>query len=175
MIQEKPNLRWLVDNRCAIQNTALELHRLLDKSERFKDTQSSLTKQDLVGVLFCLWRGVFLAHGKTSKFQAAPNAAREFLTKVIEDNSIAFGDDKHWKEWTANFYVDCAGHLLAGFTPTPQSNATRRLEALAPVWNLRDYPSGIKERWEYNHDFLKAKMRSFEVILNDSGKSETKK
>jgi hypothetical protein len=175
MNQEEPDMRWLVDNRCAIQNTALDLHLLLEKTEGFKDIQSSLTKQDLVGVLFCLWRGVFLAHGKNSDFGDAPNAAKAFLKKVIEDNSIVFGDDKYWKEWTANFYVDCAGHLLAGFTPTPQSKATPRLEALEPPWDLHAYPPRIKERWKYNHDNLKAKMRSFEEIVSDDKGPERKK
>jgi hypothetical protein len=162
MNQKEPDMRWLVDNRCAIQNTALELHLLLEKAEHFKDMQSSLTKQDLVGVLFCLWRGVFLAHGKKGEFQAAPKAAKQFLKKVIEDNSIAFGDDKNWKEWTANFYIDCAGHILAGFTPTQKCKATPRLEDLDPPWQLHMYPAEITERWEYNHDNLKAKMRSLE-------------
>jgi len=122
-----------------------------------------------------LWRGVFLAHGKNSEFGEAPNSAKAFLKKVIEDNSIVFGDDKYWKEWTANFYIDCAGHLLAGFTPTPQSEATPRLEVLAPRWDLHDYPPGIKERWKYNHNILKAKMRSFDKQVSDPNNREIKK
>jgi hypothetical protein len=169
------SMRWLVDYRCAIQNTALEMHLLLEKAEHLKDIQSSLTKQDFVGVLFCLWRGVFLAHGKKSDFQAAPTAAREFLKKVIEDNSIMWGDDKNWKEWTANFYVDCAGHILAGFARTPESRATHRLEALEPLWILTDYPQGIKDRWMYNHGILIAKMDSFGKNVSDQNKRGTKK
>jgi hypothetical protein len=175
MSQEKPDMRWLVDNRCAIQNTALELHLLIEKAEGFKCMQHSLLKQDLVGVLFCLWRGVFLAYGKNSEPGDPPTAAKEFLQKVIEDNSIVFGDDKHWKEWTANFYVDCAAHLLAGFSPTPESESTPRLETLEPKWNLHEYPPGVKERWKYNHDNLRAKMDSYKKWVNEPKNDKPKK
>jgi hypothetical protein len=161
MKKEKTDMKWLVENRCAIQTTALDLHLLLEEAESIKDLQNSLTKQDLVGVLFCLWRGVFLAHGKKSEPGDPPTAAIEFLAKVIEDNSIGFSDDKNWREWTANFYVDCAAHLLAGFTGTSKSKATSRLETVGTAWKLDEYPTGVKERWTYNHENLKAKMQSF--------------
>jgi hypothetical protein len=81
MNHKEPDMRWIVENRCAIQVTALDLYSLIEKAEGLKTTQISLTMQDLVGALFCLWRGVFLAHGKNSKFQVPPGAAKQFLKK----------------------------------------------------------------------------------------------
>jgi hypothetical protein len=103
-------MKWLVENRIAIQKTALDLYLLIPKKNGSVKKQTSLINQDLVGVIFCLWRGVFLAYEKKIKLGEPLNNAKNFLKKIIEDNSINFGDDKNFKQWTANFYIDFPIH-----------------------------------------------------------------
>jgi hypothetical protein len=163
------NMKWLVENRIEIQRTALELYLLIPEENRSVQTQTSLICQDLVGVLFCLWRGVFLAPEKKSNPGAPLKSSKAFLKKVIDDNSISFSDDKTFKEWTANFYVDCAGRILLGFPASTTGKATERCETISPPWKFENYPGGIKERWEYNHKILKAKIKS----MKESAKGQT--
>jgi hypothetical protein len=160
MNNDEINTRWLVNNRIAIQETALDLYLLIPNKNGAIKKQISLIHQDLVGAFFCLWRGVFLAHDKNSKRGKPLDNAIAFLKKVIDDNAITFGDDKTFREWTANFYIDCAGRILSGFPPSKTGKATKRCETISPRWEIENYPSDIKERWEYNHKILKAKIQS---------------
>jgi hypothetical protein len=133
MNQKRKNMQWLVENRSAIQRTALDLFDLLpEEGQPPSEKRISLIQQDLVGVLFCLWRGVFLAHEKTGELGKPLGHAKYFLKKIIDDNSIGFSDDKRFMEWTANFYVDGAGRILAGFPSSTSSKATHRCEAILP-------------------------------------------
>jgi len=165
----RQDMEWLVENRNAIQKTALDLYDLLQGDGRpwiladgkpMPQMQIALIKQDLVGVFFCLWRGVFLAANKASKLGEPPAHAISFLTKIISDNSISFLDDKKYNQWTANFYVDSAGRILNGFVPSATSKATPRCEAIEPKWIIDDFPASIKDRWKYNHDIFQKKIRS---------------
>ena len=159
-MNEAKTMKWLVHHRSEVQKTAHDLYLLIPKKKRPVKKHISLIHQDLVGVLFCLWRGVFLAHNKDSNPGDPLFNASAFLKKVIEDNAITFGDDKTFKEWTANFYVDCAGRILIGFPISTTGKATGRCETISPLWIVEDYPSDIKGRWEYNHKILKAKINS---------------
>jgi hypothetical protein len=160
MDADERKMKWLVENRIEIQKTALDLYSLIANEQRPVNKQTSLIHQDLVGAYFCLWRGVFLAQDKHSKLGVPHNNALDFLRKVIDDNSITFGDDKTFREWTANFYVDCAGRILLGFPPSRTGRDTRRCETVSPAWVVEDYPSDIRERWKYNHTILKRKIQS---------------
>ena len=166
MSEDEIKMKWLVDNRIEIQKTAFNLYLLLPQVNGSAKLQTSLIHQDLVGAFFCLWRGVFLAHEKSSDLGEPLEHAREFLKKVIDDNSITFGDDKKFKEWTANFYVDCAGRILSGFPPSMTGKATPRCETVSPQWAIEDYPSEIKDRWRYNHKILKAKIKTLTESVN---------
>jgi len=159
-MSEAEKMKWLVDNRSEVQKTAHDLYSLIPKEKGPVKKRISLIHQDLVGVLFCLWRGVFLAHHKDTNSGDPLFDAAAFLKKVIEDNAITFGDDKTFKGWTANFYVDCAGGILMGFPISMTGKATGRCETISPLWVVEDYPADIKERWEYNHRILKAKIQS---------------
>jgi hypothetical protein len=160
MNEGKPTMKWLVKSRIAIQETALDFYLLIPKKKGSVKKQISLINQDLVGVIFCLWRGVFLAYEKKRIPGEPLDNAKKFLKKIIEDNSITFGDDKNFKQWTANFYIDCAGRILSGFPTSKNSKATKRCETILPLWKIEEYPEQIKERWIYNHEILKRKIRS---------------
>ena len=160
-------MKWLVDNRSAIQQTAFILYNLLPaRNQRPSTKRISFIHQDLVGALFCLWRGVFLAHEKTSKLGMPLSHAKDYLKRIIETNSISFGEDKNAMEWTANFYVDGAGRILAGFPTSKRSKATARCETILPLWRIEDYPEQIKDRWKYNHEILMGKIRSLEKEIS---------
>lgn len=175
MNDRRESMEWLVKNRIAIQETALKLYDLLpEDGEPLSTIQISLIRQDLVGAFFCLWRGVFLAHDKKNVPGKPIEHAKEFLKKVIETNTIAFNDDKNASQWTANFYVDGAGRILAGFPTSKRSNATPRCEKIWPPWKIEDYPSQIKDRWKYNHKILKGKIRSFGDELKRTKDRKTK-
>ena len=126
-MNDAANLKWLVEKRNEIQLTALELLKLLKNS---KGKNLSLAKQDLVGVTFSLWRGVFLAYNKGNDIGGSRGNSEEFLEKVITDNAITFSDDKTFSGWTANYYVDNAGRILAGFPPRKNSKSSPRCEAI---------------------------------------------
>jgi hypothetical protein len=160
MNEDEAKMKWLVENRINIQKTALDLYLLIPKEKDSVKKQTSLIHQDLVGAFFCLWRGVFLAYEKKTKLGEPLEHATKFLKKIIDDNTIAFSDDKNLREWTANFYIDCAGRILAGFPTSKGSKATKRAETISPMWKIEKYPSDIKKRWEYNHRILNRKIQS---------------
>jgi hypothetical protein len=168
MNQKRQDMQWLVSNRSAIQQTALDLYDLLlEEGQNPPQKKTSFIQQDLVGAFFCLWRGVFLAHEKTSKFGTPLRHAKAYLTKIIDNNAISFNDDKNSMEWTANFYVDGAGRILAGFPSSTSSKATARCETIPPLWEIEKYPAQIKDRWKYNHEILKGKIHSLRKDLAD--------
>jgi hypothetical protein len=171
MSDERINMEWLVNNRTAIQETALKLYDLLpEEGAPLSTMRISLIRQDLVGAFFCLWRGVFLAHDKKNDPGEPVQHAKGYLKKIIQSNTILFGDDQKSNEWTANFYVDGAGRILAGFPSSELRQATPRCESISPLWKIENYPPNIKDRWKYNHDILKGKIESFRNEINPESK-----
>jgi hypothetical protein len=164
---ERVNLDWLVKRRNEIQETAFVLFDLTSSVEnRPLSKKHSLILQDLIGVTFSLWRGVFLAFDKTSDFGKPIKHARLFLKRIVETNNIAFIDDKNSKEWTANYYVDNAGRILQGFPTVDEKIATPRCESLEPKWDFLEYRKfSIQDRWRYNYKILKGKVETLKNHL----------
>lgn len=97
------NYDWLVKRRCNIQEFLLVLHKRLLRSKRKSKPRQILHL--LLGVGFSLWRAAFLIH-KHKKSQ--DDCAIEFLKTLIEENAIAFRQDKDASAWTVGYYLNDA-------------------------------------------------------------------
>jgi hypothetical protein len=66
--------------------------------------------------VFSLWRAVFLIHKSQTKRRLnepeIDTHARLFLLKVIETNTILFGDDVNYREWSGGYYVNNAWYRV---------------------------------------------------------------
>jgi len=97
-------------------------------------------------------RGDVFAHGK------------DFLEKIIEDNSISYPQDRKSKEWTFNYYT---------------SNARSRLEKLSTSWNgavpaYQVQKRSATARWDYCQKLLDEAVSGFERLLMKEQASEHK-
>ena len=150
------HLEWAIDSRTKNQKSCLKLLMLLREYESFwKAKALSKAAQDLIAVAFSLWRAAFLAD-KTGKREEVLKHGVAFLEKVIETNSISFGQDKNSNEWTFNYYT---------------KNARSSLTILARNWDfLSPYEGGTRkaiERWDYCQALLDQALVKFESHLGD--------
>lgn len=133
------HLEWAIERRAANQRSCLKLLKLfVEHPQIWKTKRFSFAAQDLVAVGFSLWRAAFLAE-RTGKREAVFGDAKEFLGRMIEDNSIAYPQDKLLREWTFNYYT-----RSARFT----------LQNLADGWPeaVEEYATGTRtptDRWDY--------------------------
>src|SRR5258708_1169848 len=104
-------LSWLVDRRCSIQQALLDVLKLMrDKNLTASDDDSvKRIASLLVGTGFSLWRAVFLSHPQR-KWEMNLQDATAYLQKVIQTNTIAFGDDLRMDGWAFAYYLQNA-HL----------------------------------------------------------------
>lgn len=151
------HFQWLVENRHRNQMCALQLRLLLrDHEKTWKTGRYSYAAQELVSVSFSLWRAVFLAE-KTGKRSAVFNDGLSFLERVIEDNSIAYAQDKAMREWSFNYYTKAARfsleylHRLYPTASPSYLHATRK----------------PKERWEYCQTLLEQAVLQFRSHLDN--------
>lgn len=100
---DKGWLRWLVNSRAETMRVSLELYALLSK-QKFEGEQRRRA-QRLAFVSFSLWRAVFLADRKADDRM---DHALGFLKRMIEDNAIAYTQDKQYNAWTFRYYADTA-------------------------------------------------------------------
>lgn len=106
---EIEHLEWLVARRSEIQSLALRL-LILRKDRRFatkRAAQGSGTLDLMIGVVYSLWRAVFLAHAKREG-KNIPDGAMNFLQTLIEDNAIGYAQEQKHRNWTVGFYVNNA-------------------------------------------------------------------
>src|SRR5689334_2535774 len=93
-VDRTEHFQWLVDSRNRNQTCSLRLRLLLkDHEKRWKTKQLSMGAQELISVCFSLWRAVFLSE-KTGKRSAVFDDGLKFLERIIEDNAIAYAQDK---------------------------------------------------------------------------------
>ena len=102
------HLSWLIEARAKNNKTGLKLLSL------FHDYPAEIRKhlyideaQELVAIAFSLWRAAFLADRKGLKEERLIDA-ESFLRKVLVDNQIGFTQDRLWREWAFNYYLDDA-------------------------------------------------------------------
>jgi hypothetical protein len=103
------DLDWLVEARNKIQALMLDIYKIELPIEGQKG-QLHL----LIGAAFSLWRAVFLVDTSNRKRESNElhKDAKDFLRKVIETNSILFGDDIKFRNWSSGYYVNNARYRL---------------------------------------------------------------
>ncbi len=117
-----------------------------------------MTAQALIGVSFSLWRAAFLAD-KTGNKGESLKSATSFLEQIIQNNVIGFTQDRNDREWTFNYYVNNARHLL--------QTIPMKHRDLVPGWTVtKRTPT---ERWNYIQDMLRQTVAKFGDALRSSG------
>jgi hypothetical protein len=146
--------QWLVKHRAATQKTSAELYRLLREYE-VEIEGMGFTTQALIGVSFSLWRSAFLSD-KTGNPEDTYESGVKFMSEMLQNNAIAYSQERNSKDWTFNYYA---------------TNARLRLEDLKrkrPEWKIgvvlpaKDTP---KTRWEFLQAAFEKAVAGFESHL----------
>lgn len=159
------HFQWLVDARHRNQTCALKLRSLLkDYEKNWKTKQHSLSAQELISVSFSLWRAVFLAD-KTGKRSAVFDDGLSFIERVIEDNAIAYPQDKAMREWSFNYYTRAARYSLEFLHANWPNVCPKYVKATR----------GPKERWEYCQRLLEESADGFRAYFETPRPSKVPK
>lgn len=156
-VTKHDHLEWAIRSRARNQECCLKLLRLFDEDPAFWKTKTaSRASQELLAVAFSLWRAAFLAD-KTGKREQVFTHGRDFLARLIEDNAIAYPQDKTAREWSFNYYT---------------RNARYSLEFLASYWKhgLPKYAGATRnavERWDYCQDLLDQGVAHFGTLISE--------
>jgi hypothetical protein len=124
------NLQWMVESRNKIQSLMLRLLKA-------RANPSTGEWQFMVGAAFSLWRAVFLAHpndGWQTRGEDIEENAATFLRKVIETNSVSFGDDLSNRVWSGGYYINNARFRL-GIRSTEAKGPRMRTDPLRKLWD----------------------------------------
>ena len=124
--------QWLVKNRSEIQDRMLKLYEfgeLLKKRDALKDSWPLYGL--LVGVVFSLWRAVFLVRTLREPEDEMDHGIK-FLSTLIETNAIGFSQDASNSQWTAGYYIN---------------SAMMRLHEITKVRGARYFVSPETEAW----------------------------
>ena len=149
------HLAWAIQSRARNQMCSLQLLALFNAHEKvWKTRKYARAAQDLTAVAFSLWRAAFLAE-KIGTRSAVFEHGRKFLAKIIEDNAIAFTQDKGSNEWTFNYYT---------------RNARSSLQTLYEYWPEVVGPyQGKKlkatDRWDYCQALFEIAVAGFEARM----------
>jgi hypothetical protein len=102
---ETDNYTWLIKARALNQEVLLRLYRLkvTDKSNRVSQYIYTL----LVGAAFSLWRAAFLSDA-TRELDKITEDATKLLKRLIQDNAVAYPQDRDTREWMAGYYINNA-------------------------------------------------------------------
>jgi hypothetical protein len=120
---------WAIPRRAKSQELLLSLYRYLDRNRDLdQNPEARAVYGLLVGAGFSLWRAVFLAQ-PVRDWSGSPSilaGAAELLEKLLENNAIAYGDEKRIEEWSVGYYlnnayyrIESAIQRLSGPTDTP--------------------------------------------------------
>jgi hypothetical protein len=141
---DEGGLPWLVVARNEIQTLMPDLHTAwkgFDKPEQ---------RQWAVGVAFSLWRAAFLIYPadteRSLRGADVTGHAHGFLQRVIETNSITFGDDRAFQSWSEGYYVNNALFRIRAMDGTnlPQDIES---QSLRRAWTAaRDELRSVVER-----------------------------
>jgi hypothetical protein len=104
-------LTELVESRSKIMGLSLAILKVM-RTEDVSTSESTLNKRHaslMVGIVFSLWRAVFLFH-QPKNWEATLSDAQNFLEKVIADHIINFADDFRERGWSFAYYINNA-HL----------------------------------------------------------------
>ena len=105
MTSETDNFTWLIQARTSNQETLLRLYRLniTDKSNPVSQQTYTL----LVGAAFSLWRAAFLSDA-TRKSHNITEDATKLVKRLIQDNAVAYPQDRDTREWMVGYYINNA-------------------------------------------------------------------
>lgn len=103
------HLTWLLDCRSANMQASKSLFLII---KTYSDAITSNPRlqeiaQELTGVVFSLWRSVFLSD-LTGEIADHVADLEEFLGNLISNNTIAYPQDKNTKEFTFRYYLQNA-------------------------------------------------------------------
>jgi len=118
----------LVPSRSRIQALLLRLYNVGNKLSPSTDDARTAVFQMLLGTTFSLWRSVFLLDKERTP-ESMHAAAIAFLERLIEDNTILYGDDRKTGAWTGGYYLanacmrlrELESRLKDASLPTPSS------------------------------------------------------
>jgi len=153
------HLAWAIKSRRRIQSATLQLYELML-------SQSATTEQrkqmlELAAVAFSLWRAAFLADRKAGT-EARTVHAREFVLKMLTDNSIAFAQDRAGRNWTFSYYIDNAYHRLEKL----KMSSFPGIGPLVP--STRKVPRTARRRWDCLQDGLEVALAVLQKQLKVS-------
>jgi hypothetical protein len=105
MTPETDNFTWLIKARTSNQEALLRLYRLniTDKSNPVSQQTYTL----LVGAAFSLWRAAFLSDA-TRKAHNITEDATKLVKRLIQDNAVAYPQDRDTREWMVGYYINNA-------------------------------------------------------------------
>jgi hypothetical protein len=164
--QSEEHLKWLVENRSRNQRATLELYLLINQNSDAinNNVTYAALAQELTGIAFSLWRGVFLSD-LTAEVEKQLSDATIFLATLISHNAIAYPQDRTAREWTFQYYLSNARFRLTELASKPPN--------LIEFTDI-DTPAGsAKDDWLIAQAALEKSTTRFGDILKDaSGQSE---
>lgn len=107
--------RWLVHYRSEVQQRMLELDECGAEIRKREDWRVWGIYGMLVGVIFSLWRSVFLIQLDRT-LQREIDHGVDFLGILIDTNMIGFHQDVRTADWSAGYYINNAALRLFALT-----------------------------------------------------------
>lgn len=107
------HLQWLVTNRSKNQDLCLKIYEIIEKNRSKINSNDDLQNdtQGLVGIVFSLWRAVFLADIEED-FDLFASDYEDFLLKLVQHNAISYSTDRDARHWTYIYYINNARYRL---------------------------------------------------------------
>jgi hypothetical protein len=130
---------------------------------QINDASHSKYAQKLVAIAFSLWRAAFLSDAR-GQIDSKVQHAEGFLRKLLTDNMISFAQDREWREWSVNYYIDDARYRLVELGRWWDD---KELSNLEPPKDRRN----AKRRWDLAHQAFKKAVANFTADLK-SGKNK---
>jgi hypothetical protein len=162
---ETEHLAWLVESRSANQHASLKLYLLIEKYRTgIADDDYIVVFQTLTAVTFSLWRAVFLADIKLDTRDILADS-EAFLRNLIENNAVAYPQDRNARHFSFAYYVSTARHHLSKLV-----RHYERSQLLSdPTWKA------VKEGkitsptsfWDASHNALGEALNNFERLLSE--------
>jgi hypothetical protein len=146
---------WLVEHRAATQRTCAKLYGLL---KQYPNELGAFFFEvnTLAGVAYSLWRSVFLSD-RTSEREVTYENATKFLAEILQNNAIAYSQERNAKNWTFNYYAENARYRLKHFK---DARPDAKLGSLEPQIKLT-----AKRRWEVLQEAFEKAVDFFEERL----------
>jgi hypothetical protein len=106
--------QWLVASRHKIHGALATLHTLSTNEYRPILLRSDVNRDVfslLVGASFSLWRAAFLSKAGRTPSDVL-DRAHQLLTKLVEDNSATYSEEKNTQHWMVGFHLNNARFRL---------------------------------------------------------------